>query len=139
MLFKRCILSLLFFFFIMLIEVSIGEVLDKLTILEIKLENIKNQDKILLLQKEFTYLQEILQKNIPNSLKSEEYASLKTINSQIWQLEDELRLKTNSNEFDDEYILYSRAIHRNNELRAEIKLAINLKWKSDFVEVKSYN
>lgn len=123
----------------MFIEVSIGEIIDKCTILEIKLKEIQDKQKLAFIKKEYDYLSSILTSNLGITLDSDIYLDLKKINKVIWDLEDKIRQKEKLNLFDDEFIFLSRSIHRNNEYRANLKREINVKFQSDFIEVKSYN
>lgn len=123
----------------MFIKVSIGEIIDKCTILEIKLEKISDKQKIKYVSKEYNYLKSIITNEIGMTLDSELYIKLKHINKNIWDLEDKIREKENNKNFDNEFIEFSRSIHKSNEFRANLKFDINLSFSSDFVEVKSYN
>ena len=123
----------------MTVEVSIGEFLDKLTILRIKSERIKDPEKL---------------KNINNELKIIERAwanspfadtdiaaklsRLKAINEALWDIEDGIRIKEAQQKFDEEFIKLARSVYLNNDERAEVKRQLNLKLGSDLVEEKSY-
>lgn len=118
------------------IEVSIGEIVDKLSILWIKKQNISDESKILNIQKEYEYLNEI----VFNKLKIEEvdFQRLVEINTKLWVIEDDIRDKERNSEFDETFIKLARAVYFTNDKRAEIKKEINLKYGSLFVEEKSY-
>ncbi|HDP68736.1 MAG TPA: hypothetical protein ENN20_09590 [Candidatus Marinimicrobia bacterium] len=121
----------------MKIEVSIGEIVDKATILSIKLEKFKDPDKRDNVRKEFDKLSGEMEKS---GIKptSAEFELLKKINFKLWDIEDAIRIKEARKEFDDEFIQLARSIYFNNDKRAEIKKQINLKYKSDLIEEKEY-
>ena len=121
----------------MKIEVSIGELIDKLTILSIKLEKFKDSEKRKNVQKEYSVLDKELQE-IGISEETEEFKSLKSINLKLWDIEDEIRVKESKQEFDKEFIQLSRCVYYTNDERAAIKRQINLKYNSDLVEEKEY-
>jgi hypothetical protein len=119
------------------IEVSIGEIVDKLSILDIKMKNIKGIDKLKNIEKEFIYLNDI----VFNKLNIEEvdYQKLVDINTKLWIIEDDIRDKERSSEFDEVFIELARSVYFTNDERSVIKKDINLKYGSDFIEEKSYN
>ena len=119
------------------IEVSIGEIVDKLSILDIKMKNIKGIDKLKNIEKEFIYLNDI----VFNKLNIEEvdYQKLVDINTKLWIIEDDIREKERSSEFDEVFIELARSVYFTNDERSVIKKDINLKYGSDFIEEKSYN
>lgn len=121
----------------MLVEVSIGEVVDKVTILSIKLEKFKDQVKRENVQREYN----ILVKDI-NELgiteKSAEFIDLRAVNVKLWNIEDRIRVKELHQEFDKEFIEVARSVYFENDVRAEIKKRINLKFGSELVEEKEY-
>ena len=119
------------------IEVSIGEIVDKLSILDIKIKNIKDVDKLKNIEKEFNYLNDI----VFNQLKIDEidYHRLVDINTKLWIIEDDIREKERSSEFDEDFVKLSRAVYFTNDDRSVIKKDINLKYGSDFIEEKSYS
>lgn len=119
----------------MKIEVSNGEILDKLSILEIKLKNIKDVDKLIHITNEYNFLKHISTK-IPYDVKR--YEKLLNINTTLWGIEDEIREKERNQEFDDKFIELARLVYITNDKRASIKLEINNNTNSNFVEVKSY-
>lgn len=121
------------------IEVSIGEIVDKATILEIKLEEIKDENKLELIKKEYLYLKDIIENRIGLDFKSENFKMLKEINKKLWIIEDDIREKERNKIFDSEFIELARSVYKTNDLRASVKLQINLQHKSNFVEVKSYS
>tara|TARA_B110000003_G_scaffold62782_1_gene63173 strand:+ start:6131 stop:6499 length:369 start_codon:yes stop_codon:yes gene_type:complete len=119
----------------MKIEVSNGEILDKLSILEIKLKNIKDADKLIHITNEYNFLKDISTK-IPYDVKR--YEKLLNINTTLWGIEDEIREKERNKEFDEKFIELARLVYITNDKRASIKLEINNNTNSNFVEVKSY-
>lgn len=122
----------------MKIEVSIGEIIDKLSILDIKKEMIKDQNKLVDIVKEYNYLKEIVVNEIGLSLESEEYKELLETNKKLWNIEDDIRNKEKDKLFDDEFIELARSVYFTNDIRAHQKKYINLKFNSDFIEHKSY-
>ena len=123
-----------------LAEISAGELIDKITILEIKKEKIKNKEKIENVNRELISLNESLKKYIPNnnkilSLKNE----LKKINLKLWEIEDGKRAAEKNKKFDEKFIELARNVYKFNDERAKIKLKINITLDSNIKEVKSYN
>jgi len=122
-----------------IIEVSIGELLDKISILEIKLQKIKNPEKLRFIKDEYSILKNQLEKKIKSSSELNElYKSLKEINSKLWVIEDEKRLCEKEKEFDEKFIKLSREVHFLNDDRAKIKLEINNLTNSKIKEIKEY-
>jgi hypothetical protein len=119
------------------IEISIGEIVDKLSILNIKKDNIDDEEKSYNINKEFLYLHEIVFSQL-NIDYQEDYLSLFEINKSLWDIEDKLRDKERNKEFDDEFIELARLVYFTNDKRAELKKHINLKYNSNFIEEKSY-
>ena len=120
------------------IEVSHGEIVDKLTILEIKKKNITDVEKLNNITKEYDYLVSIVEKDLGISLSSPEYQKLLSINQELWVIEDDIRDKERNKEFDEEFVRLARAVYFTNDIRANIKKEINVKYFSGFVEEKSY-
>ena len=120
------------------IEVSHGEIVDKLTILQIKKENITDPSKLDNIVKEYNYLLSIVENDLGISTESPEYLELLSINNELWVIEDDIRDKERVKEFDDEFIKLARSVYYTNDVRAKIKKEINLKYSSGFVEEKSY-
>ena len=111
-----------------LVEVSVGELLDKISILEIKKEKIKDLDKLIFINDEYLVLTKQLDKNI--ALKDELkklYEELKAINAKLWDIEDNKRMCEKNSDFGENFIKLSRDVHFLNDDRAKIKLAINNK------------
>ena len=122
-----------------LIEVSVGELLDKISILDIKKDKIKNKVSLEHINKEY----DILKSEYDNKVKSDQtlsnlYTSLKEINSKLWIIEDEKRLCEKKSEFGDKFIKLSRDVHFLNDERAKIKLKINNHTGSKIKEIKEY-
>ena len=123
-----------------LAEISAGELIDKITILEIKKEKISNKEKLVEVNKELASLNETLKKSINNdeskilSFKSD----LKNINLKLWNIEDGKRSAEKNNKFDEKFIELARNVYKFNDERAKIKLAINNALGSNIKEVKSY-
>ena len=120
----------------MQIEVSIGEIVDKLSILQIKLENITDEGKLVNVKKEFDYLYNIVFKDLKMQL--DDYQRLLNINKQLWDIEDDIRDEERAKRFEDKFIELARAVYVTNDERSRIKKDINVKYGSDFVEEKSY-
>jgi hypothetical protein len=121
------------------IEVSHGEIVDKLTILQIKKENISDTEKLININKEYDYLFTIVEIDLGISTESPDYLKLLSINKELWVIEDDIRNKERQKEFDEEFIKLARAVYHTNDVRAKLKKEINLKYGSGFVEEKSYN
>jgi hypothetical protein len=122
----------------MKIEVSHGEIVDKLTILQIKKENITDPSKLDNIVKEYDYLLSIVENDLEISTESPEYLELLSINKELWVIEDDIRDKERIKEFDEDFIKLARSVYYTNDVRAKIKKEINLKYSSGFVEEKSY-
>jgi hypothetical protein len=120
------------------IEVSHGEIVDKLTILQIKKENITDPSKLDNIVKEYDYLLSVVENDLGISTLSPEYLELLSVNKELWVIEDDIRDKERQKEFDDDFIKLARAVYYTNDVRAKIKKEINLKHSSGFVEEKSY-
>ena len=122
-----------------LVEVSVGELLDKISILEIKKEKIKNQEKLKFITDEYNILKAKLDKNIKLDEKlSGLFGSLKDINSKLWVIEDKKRMCEKNTDFGEKFIKLSRDIHFLNDKRAKIKLDINNHTGSKIKEIKEY-
>ena len=120
-------------------EISIGEFFDKITILEIKQERIKDPAKVANVTHELDVLNGILDGlSFNREDVADEVAELKTINEKLWVIEDDIRDKEAAKEFDEKFIELARAVYYTNDDRCEVKRVINLKLGSDFVEEKSY-
>ena len=122
-----------------LAEISVGELIDKITILEIKKEKISNKEKLVEVNKELNSLNETLKKSINNESKISSFKNdLKNINLKLWDIEDGKRSAEKNNKFDEKFIELARSVYKFNDQRAKIKLAINNALGSNIKEVKSY-
>ena len=122
-----------------LAEISAGELIDKITILEIKLDKISDKVKTNDISKELHSLQETMQKHFPDQTEISNYMkSLKKINLRLWDIEDAKRLAEKNNDFGEKFIKLAREVYKFNDERAKIKLAINNALGSNIKEVKSY-
>ena len=121
------------------IEISIGEFFDKITILEIKQERIKDQAKLVNINRELDALNALLD-GLPVSRADveNEVSELKAINEKLWVIEDDIRDKESKKSFDQEFIELARAVYFTNDKRSDVKRAINIILGSDFIEEKSY-
>ena len=122
-----------------IVEVSIGELLDKVSILEIKQEKIRDTEKLRFINNEHSVLKDQLDKNVKSDEKLDKlYQSLKKINSKLWLIEDEKRLCEKEKDFGEKFIKLSRDVHFLNDDRAKIKLKINNHTGSKIKEIKEY-
>ena len=122
-----------------IVEVSIGELLDKISILEIKKEKIKDTEKLKFINNEHSILKDQLGKNVKTDDKLNNlYQSLKEINAKLWVIEDDKRLCEKNSDFGEKFIKLSRDIHFLNDKRASIKLEINDQTGSKIKEIKEY-
>ncbi len=122
-----------------LIEVSVGELLDKLTILEIKQEKIKDSEKLKYINDEYSVLKDELNKSVRTNPKLDElFNSLKKINEKLWVIEDDKRLCEKNSDFGEKFVKLSRDIHFLNDDRAKLKLEINNLTGSKIKEIKEY-
>ena len=122
-----------------LVEVSVGELLDKISILEIKKEKISNAESLEFINKEYSVLKEQLNKNVKSDEKLNKlFETLKKINNKLWSIEDQKRLYEKNSDFGENFIKVSRDIHFLNDNRAKIKLEINTHTGSKIKEIKQY-
>ena len=122
-----------------IVEVSIGELLDKISILEIKLEKIKDPQKLKFITNEHSILKNQLDNNVKSNDKlSELFQSLKEINTRLWKIEDDKRQCEKDKDFGEKFIKLSRDVHFLNDDRAKIKLEINNLTGSIIKEIKEY-
>ena len=122
-----------------IVEVSIGELLDKISILEIKKEKIKDPEKLKFINNEHSILKDQFEKNMKSDDKLNNlYQSLKEINSKLWVIEDNKRQCEKDKDFGDKFIKLSRDVHFLNDDRAKIKLEINNHTGSVIKEIKEY-
>ena len=122
-----------------LVEVSVGELLDKISILEIKKEKIKDEKNLKFINDEYKILKDELDQNIKSDEKLEKlFQSLKEINLKLWIIEDDKRLCEKNSDFGEKFIKLSRDVHFLNDSRAKIKLEINNLTGSKIREIKEY-
>jgi hypothetical protein len=122
-----------------IVEVSIGELLDKISILEIKQEKIKDTENLKFILKEYSILKDQFDKNVKSNDKLNElFQSLKEINAKLWVIEDDKRLCEKDKDFGEKFIKLSRDVHFLNDDRAKIKLEINNHTGSVIKEIKEY-
>ena len=122
-----------------LVEVSVGELLDKISILEIKKEKIKDPESLKFIEEEYNVLKAELDKNIKSDDKLNNlFNSLKEINSKLWIIEDDKRMCEKNKDFGEKFIKLSRDVHFLNDNRAKIKLEINNHTGSKIKEIKEY-
>ena len=122
-----------------LVEVSVGELLDKISILEIKQEKIKDLEKLKFINEEHTILKDQLNNNVKSDQKLNElFESLKEINAKLWVIEDDKRQCEKEKDFTETFIKLSRDVHFLNDDRAKIKLEINNYTGSKIKEIKEY-
>ena len=120
------------------VSVSVGEVFDKITILQIKKDKIKDRNKLININKELNEIETVVEEH-KNDLKILPLIkNLKNINLKLWEIEDKIRVKESLKEFDKSFIQLARSVYIVNDKRAEIKKDINLKTNSNLIEEKSY-
>tara|TARA_B100000767_G_C19354760_1_gene365290 strand:+ start:22 stop:417 length:396 start_codon:yes stop_codon:yes gene_type:complete len=122
-----------------LTEISAGELIDKITILEIKKVKISNKDKLFEVEKELKSLNKTMEKFIPDILQISTFKNqLKDINLKLWDIENGKRLAEKKNEFGEDFVLLARSVYKTNDQRAKIKFDINNILGSNIKEVKSH-
>ena len=122
-----------------LVEISVGELLDKISILEIKKEKIKDSEKLKFINDEYNVLKDQLNRNIKSDQKLDDlFKSLKEINSRLWIIEDDKRMCEKNSDFGEKFIELSREIHFLNDNRSKVKLEINKYTGSQIREIKQY-
>ena len=122
-----------------IVEVSVGELLDKISILEIKQDKIKDPEKLSFINKEHSILKNELEKNVKSDEKLEKlFQDLKDINAKLWVIEDDKRDGEKNKDFGEKFIKLSRDVHFLNDDRAKIKLEINNHTDSAIKEIKEY-
>jgi hypothetical protein len=117
------------------IEISIGEALDKLSILGIKMEKIKDEAKLENVSKEYYMILDLVEEDM---LQDDLYDKLKFVNRRLWEIEDEIRVCEKHGDFNLNFIRLARAVYHRNDERADIKKQINLKYNSNLIEEKHY-
>ena len=120
----------------MKIEVPIGDIVDKLSILSIKQKKISDPDKLININTEYVYLHNIVFNDL--NITEADYDELLLVNEQLWNIEDSIRIKEKNKEFDADFIKLARLVYVTNDIRFKVKQTINLKYKSEFIEEKSY-
>lgn len=118
------------------IEVSVGEIVDKLSILQIKTGMITDEEKLSNITKEYDYLYDVVFNQM--RIEQSDFFDLVSVNQRLWKIEDEIRNKEYNKEFDQEFIDFTRLVYITNDERSEIKKRINIRYGSNFVEEKSY-
>jgi hypothetical protein len=120
----------------MKIEVSNGEIIDKLTIIQIKLERIKDESKLVNLRKEY----DVLKRAAAGIISTDDplYMALYEVNCDLWEIEDRIRDLERSKDFTDDFVQTARSVYFKNDKRSEIKREINIKTASGLIEEKSY-
>ena len=122
-----------------LVEVSVGELLDKISILEIKKEKIKDSEKLKFINDEYEVLKDQLDKNVKSDKKLEEFFNnLKKTNLKLWSIENDKRMCEKNSDFGEKFIDLSREIHFLNDNRSKVKLEINKYTGSQIREIKQY-
>ena len=122
-----------------LVEVSVGELLDKISILEIKKEKIKDEDKLKFINDEYKILKSEFDKNVKSDDRLKQlFKVLKEINSRLWIIEDDKRLCEKNSDFGENFVKLSRDVHLLNDDRAKLKLEINNYTGSKIKEIKEY-
>jgi hypothetical protein len=116
------------------IQISTGELVDKITILEIKISKIKDEQKLKNVKKEYDFLV----KNIPDYKDIEQYEPLFSVNKQLWNVEDKLRKMEKEKKFDLSFVELARKVYKLNDKRASLKREINIECGSDLIEEKQY-
>ena len=124
----------------MLVEVSNGELIDKITILEIKLIEIEDKDKLINIQKEFDILNPLVEELFEkyDGQLQNHYLELAKINGELWDIEDWIRDCEREKRFDKEFVELARSVYITNDKRSDVKMLINLLTGSNLVEIKDY-
>lgn len=118
--------------------ISVGELMDKISILKIKKKNIKDEKKLRFINEELKILLSTLNEAVQDNKINEYLNKLISVNSQLWKIEDDIRLCERNKKFDKQFIELARAVYITNDKRSDIKLEINNHFGSTLVEVKSY-
>lgn len=120
------------------ISVSLGELVDKISILKIKKNNIKDKNKLNYINEELRLLEDALSKSVTNKKIDKFLVSLIKVNSELWKIEDDIRDCERNKKFDQKFIDLARSVYFTNDVRSKIKLDINNFFGSKIIEVKSY-
>ena len=118
--------------------ISLGELVDKISILIVKQKNIKEENKLIQVNKELNYLQNTLIKYVSKEEIQNHLNDLIDINSKLWVIEDDIRECERKKKFDEKFIELARSVYFTNDKRANLKLDINKKFGSNIIEIKSY-
>ena len=118
------------------VPISVGELCDKYTILQIKREKITDKHKLVNIEEELRYLESLV---VELNITSNKITNLKLVNEKLWNIEDNIRIKESNKEFDADFIELARSVYVTNDLRFEIKNNISKEYNSEIFEVKSYN
>jgi hypothetical protein len=120
-------------------EISAGELLDKISILEIKLSKVKNEADLKEINKEYKLLKEVESSNINHSEEIEKlFNEIKEVNITLWDIEDKIRICEKNKLFEKDFVELSRGVYKNNDKRAKIKSSINKLLGSNIREIKQY-
>jgi hypothetical protein len=120
------------------IPISVGELIDRITILKIKSERISDENKLTMVEKELKLLLEILTNLDFEKQITSQMIELKEVNETLWEVEDKIREKEKDGEFDEEFISLARRVYKTNDRRNIVKNSINAILNSEFFEIKSY-
>lgn len=122
-----------------IIQISWGELFDKITILQIKLDNLQSESALRNVRTEYKSLHSIYTKVFRDDTEANKLlADLKEINQKLWNTEDKIRIKEKGKSFDNEFIELARSVYIQNDLRSDIKRKINILFRSELIEEKSY-
>lgn len=122
-----------------MVEIAPGELIDKITILEIKLENIRDETKLLNIKHEYAILTDVLRREVVQTADLARLtAALKEVNAQLWRIEDDIRDQERAKSFESEFVNLARSVYRTNDRRAALKREINELLSSVIIEEKSY-
>jgi len=122
-----------------MIEIGPGELIDRITILEIKLDNIRDETKLVNIRHEYELSMGTLRKEVAQSAELDRLtAELKAVNAELWRIEDDIRAQERANQFGDTFVALARSVYRTNDRRAALKRQINDLFESKIVEEKSY-
>ena len=121
----------------MKVEISIGELVDKVSILSIKLKKIKSKEKLKNILKEFGLLKVVMEE-CGIKIDSQDFLRLEKVNLHLWDIEDKIRIQETKQAFGMEFIKLARSVYFENDIRAEIKKKVNIKFGSDLIEEKEY-
>jgi 3-methyladenine DNA glycosylase/8-oxoguanine DNA glycosylase len=123
----------------MMIEIAPGELIDRLTILEIKIEQIRDEAKLVNICREYALSMDARRKEIPQTDALDRLTvELKAVNAELWRIEDNIRAQERANTFGEAFVALARSVYRTNDRRAAIKRQINDLLQSEIVEEKSY-